>query len=58
VPEVGPCSLLPAALFYTGPAPPIEVVEAAKPREFRDINRWVNSVNPGVIEEKDEWQFG
>ena len=28
-------------------------MEAAKPREFRDINRVVNSVNPGVIKEED-----
>ncbi len=39
-----------------GPPPAIETVEACKPKEARDVNRWVNSVNPGVIE-KDEMQW-
>ena len=32
-----------------GPPPPPEMVEAAKPKAFRDINRVVNSVNKNVV---------
>lgn len=31
-----------------GPPPPIDNLEAAKPREFRNINVVVNSVNTGI----------
>ena len=37
-----------------GPPPPIEEQEAAKPREFRNINLVVNNVNQGV-QKHDEY---
>eukprot|EP00195_Chlamydomonas_chlamydogama_P012804 CAMPEP_0202894432 /NCGR_PEP_ID=MMETSP1392-20130828/3849_1 /ASSEMBLY_ACC=CAM_ASM_000868 /TAXON_ID=225041 /ORGANISM="Chlamydomonas chlamydogama, Strain SAG 11-48b" /LENGTH=306 /DNA_ID=CAMNT_0049579137 /DNA_START=174 /DNA_END=1094 /DNA_ORIENTATION=- len=36
-----------------GPPPEPELVEAAKPRDARDINRVVNSVNPGVVKDEE-----
>eukprot|EP00798_Chlamydomonas_sp_ICE-L_P017221 gene17221-23543_t len=41
----------------TGPPPELNTVEAAKPRDYRDINRVVNQVNPGVIKEEDMLPF-
>eukprot|EP00955_Chlamydomonas_euryale_P104884 365599-Chlamydomonas_euryale.AAC.3 len=38
-----------------GPPPDPSTVEACKPKEYRDVNRVVNSVNPGTIEEKERW---
>jgi len=32
-----------------GPPPPIDGVEGAKPREFRDLNAVMNEANPGVV---------
>lgn len=38
-----------------GPPPDPSTLEACKPKEYRDINRVVNSVNPGVIKEEERY---
>jgi hypothetical protein len=40
-----------------GPPPDPSTVEAAKPRDQRDINRVVNNANPGVIKEEERMFF-
>lgn len=48
-------SSLPLIPALTGPPPDPSTLEACKPKEYRDINRVVNSVNPGVIKEEERY---
>jgi hypothetical protein len=53
--RLNPPPVMFSSVTPSGPPPDPACVEAAKPRDQRDINRVVNSVNPGLVKDEDRF---